>query len=151
MDSLRGESLTRIYDREGWEVDSSNPDGRIIRLTSLPAESLFHYSMYIMQHLQVWINKDRYITNHSFHTMQICRKFKSSSITKNVSLDIQKPLGGEAETTTQKSVPHLWRFNIKPTHESLHHRNQEGKNRGNHDSSDLLGCKKHRLSTVCRS
>ena len=171
VDSLRGESLTRIiYDREGWEVDSSNQmEGlsgshhfllqspcSIAPCTScniykcgstkmgtsqitifiqckssknsnprqLPKIEVLTYKIPLEGRLnlqpknQCLVCGDSHKTNPwvssqitIFIQCKIIRKFKSSSITKkNLSLDIQNSLGGEAESTTQKSVPRVWRF-----------------------------------------
>lgn len=127
----RGSFERRVLNKNTWQGRLGSwffqSDGRNIRLTSLPAESLFDYSMYIMQHLQVWINKGRYVTNSNLHTMQISRKFKSSSIAQKVkSWHTKFPWRG-AWIYNPKISASCMEIHMKPIHESLHHRNQEGK------------------------
>ena len=144
----------RVLNKNTWQGKLGSwffqPDGRIIRLTSLPVESLFDHSVYIMQHSQS-VDQQRSV-HHEFQfsydanlpQIQILfnyRKFKS--------WHTKFPWRG-AWIYNPKIGASCMEIHIQTTHESLFSiATKKGKTEaGNHDSSDLLRCKKHRLRTI---
>ena len=124
MDHLRGESLTRIHDREGWEVDSSNQKNpaHITSCRVLVRLLHVHHAAFTSVDQQRSIrHKFQFSYNANLPKIQILFNCPKIQV-----LTYKIPLEGSLNLQPKNSASCM-EIHMKPNHESLHHRNQEGK------------------------